>query len=68
MESLTWTPTTRRQHSRDHLSYGSHLSDAEWGSSAPHSPKTKRLARLRRAEIPAHSQPTIPSPAPPDYP
>jgi putative transposase len=25
-----WTPTTRRQHSRDHLRYGSDLTDAEW--------------------------------------
>ena len=26
-----WTPTTRRQHSRDQLRYGSDLTDAEWG-------------------------------------
>ena len=25
-----WTPTTRKQHSRDHLRYGSDLTDAEW--------------------------------------
>lgn len=25
-----WTPTIRRQHSRDHLRYGSDLTDREW--------------------------------------
>ena len=25
-----WTPITRRQHSREHLRYGSDLADAEW--------------------------------------
>ena len=33
-----WTPTTRRQHSRDHLHYGSDLSDAEWEIIAPFMP------------------------------
>lgn len=30
-----WTPTTRQQHSHDHLRYGSDLTDAEWGDPRP---------------------------------
>ena len=30
-----WTPMTRQQHSRDHLRYGSDLTDAEWAIIAP---------------------------------
>jgi hypothetical protein len=34
-----WTPITRRQHSREHLRYGSDLTDAEWAIIAPLLPK-----------------------------
>ena len=30
-----WTPTTRLQHDRDHLRYGSDLTDEEWQILAP---------------------------------
>jgi hypothetical protein len=30
-----WAPITRRQHSREHLRYGSDLTDAEWAITAP---------------------------------
>ena len=33
-----WTPTPRREHSRDHLRYGSDLTDAEWEIIAPFLP------------------------------
>ena len=42
-----WTPTTRRQHSRDHLRYGSDLSDAEWEIIAPFMPPPARTGRPR---------------------
>ncbi len=42
-----WTPTTRRQHSRDHLRYGSDLSDAEWEIIAPFMPLPARTGRPR---------------------
>jgi transposase len=42
-----WTPTTRRQHSRDHLRYGSDLSDAEWAIIAPFMPPPARTGRPR---------------------
>ena len=43
-----WTPTTRRQHSRDHLRYGSDLTDAEWRLIAPFLPPPRRTGRPRR--------------------
>lgn len=42
-----WTPTTRRQHSRDHLRYGSDLSDAEWEIIVPFMPPPARTGRPR---------------------
>ena len=42
-----WTPTTRRRHSRDHLRYGSDLSDAEWEIIAPFMPPPARTGRPR---------------------
>jgi transposase len=42
-----WTPTTRRQHSRDHLRYGSDLTDAEWAIIAPFMPPPARTGRPR---------------------
>jgi transposase len=47
LENLMWTPTTRRQHSRDHLRYGSDLSDAEWAIIAPFMPPPARTGRRR---------------------
>lgn len=43
-----WTPTTRRQHSRDHLRYGSDLTDAEWEFITPFMPPPGRTGRPRR--------------------
>ena len=42
-----WTPTTRRQYSRDHLRYGSDLSDAEWNIIAPFMPPPAKTGRPR---------------------
>ena len=42
-----WTPTTRRQHSRDHLRYESDLSDGEWEIIAPFMPPPARTGRPR---------------------
>ena len=42
-----WTPTTRRQHSRDHLRYGSDLTDQEWEIIAPFMPPPARTGRPR---------------------
>lgn len=42
-----WTPTTRRQHSRHHLRYGSDLSDAEWEIIAPFMPAPAKTGRPR---------------------
>lgn len=43
-----WTPTTRQQHSREHLRYGSDLSDAEWEIIAPYLPPAAETGRPRR--------------------
>jgi len=43
-----WTPTTRRQHSRDHLRYGSDLTDAEWEILAPFMPPVAKTGRPRQ--------------------
>jgi hypothetical protein len=40
-----WTPTTRRQHSRDHLRYETDLTDAEWALIEPLMPAPKPLGR-----------------------
>ncbi|WP_046869559.1 IS5 family transposase, partial [Microvirga massiliensis] len=42
-----WTPTTRRQHSRDHLRYKTDLTDAEWALIEPLMPAPNRRARPR---------------------
>jgi transposase len=42
-----WTPTTRRQHSRAGLRYGSDLTDAEWEVLAPFLPAEARCGRKR---------------------
>lgn len=46
-----WTPTTRRWHSRDHLRYGSDLSDAEWEIIAPFMPPPARTGRPREWQM-----------------
>lgn len=40
-----WTTTTRRQHCRDHLRYGSDLTDAEWNIIAPFMLDRERIGR-----------------------
>ena len=42
-----WTPTTRRQHSRAGLRYGSDLTDAEWAIFAPFLPAEASCGRKR---------------------
>jgi putative transposase len=42
-----WTPTTRRQHSRAGLRYGSDLTDAEWAILAPFLPGAAACGRKR---------------------
>lgn len=42
-----WTPTTRRQHNRRHLRYGSDLTDAEWEIIAGFLPPPCRTGRPR---------------------
>ena len=42
-----WTPTTRRQHSRAGLRYGSDLTDAEWAILAPFLPAAAPCGRKR---------------------
>ena len=43
-----WTPTTRRQHNRKGLRYGSDLTDAEWVIVEPFLPPPSRTGRPRR--------------------
>ena len=43
-----WTPTTRRQHSRDHLRYGSDLTDEEWEIIVPFMPPAAKTGRPRQ--------------------
>lgn len=42
-----WTPTTRRQHSRDGLRYETDLTDGEWRVIEPHLPPSCRRGRPR---------------------
>jgi putative transposase len=42
-----WTPTTRNNHNRDHLRYGSDLTDAEWAIIAQFLPPPARTGRPR---------------------
>ena len=43
-----WTPTTRAQHSRAGLRYGSDLTDAEWAILAPLLPPPRGRGRKRK--------------------
>ena len=45
LERIMWTPATPRWHSRDHLCYGSDLSDEEWKIIAPFMPKPAKMGR-----------------------
>jgi putative transposase len=47
LEHLMWTPTTRQEHNRDHLRYGSDLTDAEWEIIAPFLPPPAKTGRRR---------------------
>ena len=42
-----WTPTTRRQHSRDGLRYETDLTDKEWRLIEPHLPPPSGYGRPR---------------------
>src|SRR4028119_1288834 len=42
-----WTPTTRRQHSRDGLRYETDLTDAEWAVIEPLMPEPRQRGRPR---------------------
>jgi putative transposase len=42
-----WSPTTRVDHNRDHLRYGSDLTDAEWAIIAPYLPPPAKTGRPR---------------------
>jgi hypothetical protein len=43
-----WTKTTRLQHDRRHLRYGSDLTDAEWQLPMPLLPPTASIGRPRQ--------------------
>ncbi len=43
-----WTPATRSQHDREHLRYGSDLTDKEWALLEPHLPPPAATGRPRR--------------------
>jgi transposase len=43
-----WTPTTRRQHSRDGLRYETDLTDAEWALIEPLMPESRERGRPRK--------------------
>jgi transposase len=47
-EGIMWTPTSRVQHSRAGLRYGSDLTDAEWAILAPLLPPPSRFGRKRK--------------------
>ena len=49
-ETSMWPPTTRRQHSRPGLRYGSNLTDAEWTMLRPFLPP--ETARGRKGAYP----------------
>ncbi len=44
---LMWTPTTRLEHSREHLRYGSDLTDAEWAIIGQFLPPPGKTGRTR---------------------
>ena len=45
-----WTPTTRRQHSRTGLRYGSDVTDAEWLLLSPFLPAPSPCGRHRKCK------------------
>ena len=46
-----WTPTTRRQHSRDGLRYETDMTDAEWRLIEPYLPPPLRHGRPRARSL-----------------
>ena len=48
LEDLMWTPTTRLQHSRAGLRYGSDLTDVEWMFLEPYLPPPRPRGRKRK--------------------
>ena len=57
LDDLMWTPTTRAQHSRAGLRYGSDLTDAEWAVLEPLlPPRCRHGVPLRRFGHAAHPQ------------
>lgn len=48
LEDLMWTPTTRVQHSRAGLRYGSDLTDGEWTILEPYLPPPRPRGRKRK--------------------
>ncbi len=50
-ETAMWTPTTRRQHSRAGLRYGSDLTDAEWAILDPFLPSEAACGRKRASPM-----------------
>jgi transposase len=50
-ENIMWTPTTRAQHSRAGLRYGSDVTDAEWEVLAPFLPPPSRHGRHRKWDM-----------------
>src|SRR5580700_3973750 len=47
LEPSMWTPETRARHNRDHLRYGSDLTDEEWQVIAPFLPPPAKTGRRR---------------------
>ena len=55
-----WTPATRRQHNRDHLRYGSDLSDAEFfADSAYGAQRVKDATSIASAETFLYAAPIM---------
>src|SRR3954454_20351868 len=55
-ENAMWTPTTRAQHKRAGLRYGSDLTDAEWLLLSPLLPPPHGCGRHRKWEMPRDRQ------------
>ena len=51
LDSLMWTPATRRRHSHEHLRYASDVSDEEWALLEPHLPAPCLTGRPRAWEL-----------------
>ena len=58
-----WTPTTRRQYSRDGLRYETDLTDAEWALIEPLLPEPRARGRPRRWSSPGDPERDLLCPA-----